>query len=145
MELNGQCKGGRCQRNGFSSSGDVDGLTLAQVGGSGGSTGIMLAKAHYNLSLTVQNLPGRITNVQYNIAELPRDVQLGVQAFVHNFFQSEPLKEADVYILRNTMHNWPDVAAIKIVKGIVDVMAPSSRLLIMDMILLKPGSESSNL
>jgi 6-hydroxytryprostatin B O-methyltransferase len=103
----------------------------------------MLAKAYPRLSITVQDLPGPIANAQANIDELPRDVQLRMQAFQHDFFQPQPVKGADVYLLRTILHDWPDADATKIVKGIVDAMMPSSRLLIMDMVLPKPGSGSS--
>ena len=102
----------------------------------------MLATAHPCLTVVVEDLPGPIASAQSRIAELPTDLQSRIRALEHDFFQPQPQKGADVYLLRTILHDWPDTDAVKIVKGIVDAMAPSSRLLIMDMVLPKPGSES---
>lgn len=117
-------------------------LTVHQVGGSSGSTAIMLATAHPHLNVVVEDLAGPIESATARIAELQENVQSRIQAFEHDFFQPQPQKGADVYLLRTILHDWPDADAVKIVKGIVDAMAPSSRLLIMDMVLPKPGSGS---
>ena len=117
-------------------------LTLHQVGGSSGSTAIMLATAHPQLNVVVEDLAGPIASAQVRIAELPKDIQSRIQAFEHDFFQPQPQKGADVYLMRTILHDWSDADAVKIVKGLVDAMAPSSRLLIMDMVLPKPGSGS---
>lgn len=103
----------------------------------------MLATAYPRLRVTIQDLPGPIANAQTNIAELPKDIQSRVQAFEHDFFQPQPQRNADIYLLRTILHDWPDADAIKIIKCVVDAMTPSSRLLIMDMVLPKPGSGSS--
>jgi 6-hydroxytryprostatin B O-methyltransferase len=118
-------------------------LTALQVGGSSGSTGIMLVKAHPRLSVTVQDLPGPIANAQNNIAELPEAIRSRLQAHEHDFFHPQPQQGADVYLLRTILHDWPDADAILIVKGIADAMTHTSRLVIMDMVLPKPGSGSS--
>lgn len=103
----------------------------------------MLAKVHPQLSLTVQDLPGPIANAVHNIQNLDQDIRERIQAFEHDFFQPQPSVCADVYLLRTILHDWPDVDAVKILKNIANAMSPSSRLLIMDMVLPKPGSGSS--
>lgn len=103
----------------------------------------MLAKANPRLNLVVQDLPGPIANAQTNIQELSEDIRSRVQAFEHDFFQPQPITGADIYLMRTILHDWPDADAIKILKNIVCAMKSSSRLLIMDMVLPKPGSGSS--
>jgi 6-hydroxytryprostatin B O-methyltransferase len=103
----------------------------------------MLVKAHPRLSATIQDLPGPIASAQNNILELPEAIRSHVQAHEHDFFQPQPEQGADVYLLRTILHDWPDADAIKIIKGIADAMTHTSRLLIMDMVLPKPGSGSS--
>ncbi|KAF2724202.1 S-adenosyl-L-methionine-dependent methyltransferase [Polychaeton citri CBS 116435] len=116
--------------------------TVIDVGGSSGSTAMMLATAHPRLNVVIQDLAGPIASAQNRIVTLPEDIQCRVQAFEHDFFQPQPEKGADVYLLRTILHDWPDADAVRILKGLVDAMAPSSRLLIMDMVLPKPGSGS---
>ncbi|KAK8079428.1 hypothetical protein PG997_007246 [Apiospora hydei] len=102
--------------------------TVVDVGGSSGSTAIMLAGAHPQLQITIQDLAGPIANAQAQIAALP---------------DQAPQQGADVYLLRTILHDWPDADAARIVRGLADAMAPaSSRLLVMDMVLPKPGSGS---
>ena len=57
----------------------------------------------------------------------------------HDLFQPQPVKGADVYLLRMVLHNWPDKEAISIVKNLVAVMDRGSRIIIMDMVLPEAG------
>jgi demethylsterigmatocystin 6-O-methyltransferase len=46
------------------------------------------------------------------------------------------IEGADIYILRHILHDWPDNDCIRIIRGIVDAMAPKkSKLLICDRIV----------
>jgi 6-hydroxytryprostatin B O-methyltransferase len=103
----------------------------------------MLATAYPRLNVIIEDLPGPIANAQRLISTLSENIRLRVQAIEYDFFQPQLVAGADVYLLRTILHDWPDAEAIKIVKGIVDVMTLSSRLLIMDMVLPKSGSGSS--
>ena len=59
----------------------------------------------------------------------------------HDFTQPQPVKAADVYLLRMILHDWPDGEAAEILRNIVAAMdTAKSRLLIMDTMLPKPGS-----
>lgn len=116
---------------------------VVDVGGSSGSTAIMLATAYPHLNVVVEDLPGPIANAQSIISKLSENIRPRVQAIEHDFFQPQPHVGADVYLLRTILHDWPDADAIKILKCTVSAMASSSRLLIMDMVLPKPGSGSS--
>jgi len=90
----------------------------------------------------VQDLPEPIASAKTRIAELSDDFQCRIKAYEHNFFHAQPEVGANIYLLRTILHDWPDADATQIVKAIVKAMAPSSRLLIMDMVLPKPGSGS---
>lgn len=113
-----------------------------QVGGSSGSTATMLATTYPELKLVVEDLPGPVKNARARIPELPEDVRSRIEILDYDFFTPQPVKGADVYLLRTIIHDWPDADAAKILRGIVEAMGPSSRLLIMDMVLPKPGSGS---
>ncbi|RMJ18130.1 hypothetical protein CDV36_002235 [Fusarium kuroshium] len=115
---------------------------VVDVGGSSGSTATMLATTYPKLKLVVEDLPGPVKNARARIPELPEDVKSRIEILDYDFFTPQPVKGADVYLLRTIIHDWPDADAVKILRGIVEAMGPTSRLLIMDMVLPKPGSGS---
>ncbi|KAM0438573.1 hypothetical protein ACHAPT_001325 [Fusarium lateritium] len=115
---------------------------VVDVGGSSGSTATTLAIAYPKLNLVVEDLPGPIKNARSRVLELSEDVRSRIEILDYDFFTPQPVKGADVYLLRTIIHDWPDADAIKILRGIVEAMGPSSRLLIMDMVLPSPGSGS---
>lgn len=113
-----------------------------QIGGSSGSTSIMLATAFPLLNIVIEDLPEPIENAKARLSDLPSDIKSRIEIKAYDFFTPQPVRNADVYLLRTILHDWPDADAIKILQGIVAAMGPSSRLLIMDMVLPKPGSGS---
>ncbi|GKU19078.1 sterigmatocystin 8-o-methyltransferase [Fusarium langsethiae] len=116
--------------------------TVVDIGGSSGSTCIMLATTFPSLNLVIEDLPEPIQNARVRMSDLPDDIKSRIDMMEYDFFTPQPIKHADVYLLRTILHDWPDADAIKILQGVAEVMGPSSRLLIMDMVLPKPGSGS---
>ncbi len=53
-----------------------------------------------------------------------------VQFVQHDFFQTNPVKNADVYWFRYIIHDWSDDYCVQILKGIKAAMGPRSRILI---------------
>ncbi|ROV95628.1 hypothetical protein VSDG_05335 [Cytospora chrysosperma] len=113
--------------------------TVVDVGGSSGSTAIMLATAYSKLRLVVQDLPEPISSARSRVSELPGDIRTRIDCIEYDFFTPQPVQGADVYLLRTILHDWSDADAIRILHGIVQAMGPSSRLLIMDMVLPRAG------
>jgi hypothetical protein len=58
-----------------------------------------------------------------------------VQLMTHDFFQENPVKGADVYLLRYIMHDWSDEYCIQILSQIGKAMGPHSRVLIADQVM----------
>ena len=58
----------------------------------------------------------------------------------HDFFQPQPVRHAEIYLLRMILHDWPAEEAISILTNIAQVLKPGSRIIIMDTILPAPGS-----
>jgi len=52
-----------------------------------------------------------------------------------NFFESIPI-QADIYILKNIIHNWNDEKCIQILRNINKSMPPNGKILIIEMVLL---------
>ncbi|KAF4990515.1 hypothetical protein FGRMN_8415 [Fusarium graminum] len=115
---------------------------VVDVGGSSGSTAIMLAKAYPELKLVIEDLLEPLKTAKARVSELSEDVRSRIEILEYDFFTPQPVKHADVYLLRTILHDWPNSDAIKILQGVVKAMGPSSRLLIMDMVLPKPGTGS---
>ncbi|KAM0214771.1 hypothetical protein ACHAQD_008670 [Fusarium lateritium] len=115
---------------------------VVDIGGSGGSTAIMLATSYPQLNLVIEDLPEPLQTAKSRVSELPKDVGSRIEIIEYDFFTPQPVKHADVYLLRTILHDWPNADAVKILQGVVEAMGPSSKLLIMDMVLPKPGSGS---
>jgi hypothetical protein len=54
---------------------------------------------------------------------------------VHDFFAPQPVKNADVFLLRQIVHDWPDDAAIKILAQLREAATPKTKLVIVDQVI----------
>ena len=124
--------------SGFDWSQLSEGSTVVDVGGSLGHASIAIAVATKKPKCVVQDLPKIIEGA--NTEEVPEEVKGRIDFMTHAFFSPQPIKGADVYLLRFIMHNYSDKYASKILKNIVPAMGKSSRLIIMDGVMPAPGS-----
>ena len=69
-----------------------------------------------------------------------KDIANRISFLDHSFFEPQPIHGADVYLLRMIIHDWSFEDALEILKNIVSVMEPGSRLVIMDTVLPAPGT-----
>ncbi|KAF8579301.1 S-adenosyl-L-methionine-dependent methyltransferase [Ramaria rubella] len=60
----------------------------------------------------------------------------------NDFFTGQPVKGAIIYILANVLHDWPDKEASTILNHIADAMAPNSRLLVLEVVIVPSLSQS---
>jgi 6-hydroxytryprostatin B O-methyltransferase len=104
-----------------------------------------LADAFPDLRFIVQDLPGPIETARAQAEVLPKEIVERIEFMEHDFFTEQPVKDADVYLLRMIIHDWPDADAIRILKGLAAAMKPGARMVIMDMMLPKPGTRSRTL
>jgi hypothetical protein len=113
------------------------GSTLCDVGSGVGAVSLDLAKAHPHLRITLQDQPQIIEWARDLWSrEYPKALQEQRVAFLPlDFFREGPVKNQDVYYMRQIVHNWPDSLAIDILKNVKGSMKPDSRLLIHDYIL----------
>ncbi|KAI4132161.1 MAG: hypothetical protein LQ338_000827 [Usnochroma carphineum] len=115
--------------------------TVVDVGGSRCHATIALASAFPQLKFIVQDLPETIANAPGHLADLPESVYSRITCQAHNFFQPQPVKNADVFLMRMIFHDWPDKEATAILQNILPALkTPRSRLIIMDTVLPTPGS-----
>lgn len=113
--------------------------TVVDVGGSHGSISIVLAQSFPSLHFIVQDQP---KVVQEGRAKLPTGLQ-GRLAFIeHDFFSEQPIKSADVYLLRWILHDWPDAYAVKILRALIPALKRGARVRICEQVLPEPGALS---
>lgn len=106
---------------------------------------IALAQSHSNLKrLVVQDYKH---TVEEGAAQLPSNLKDRVEFMPHNFFDPQPTKEADVYIMRHICHNWSDEASAKIIRQIVPALKRSgkgSKILMVEVVVMPAGAEVSS-
>ncbi|KAL6921176.1 hypothetical protein ACHAP8_010214 [Fusarium lateritium] len=120
---------------------------IVDVGGSTGHASYALAAAYPHLRFEVQDLDA-VVNGEKAAKEheeaakkhvLGTDTQVSFKS--HNFFEPQPTKDANVYMLRMIIHDWPDAEARTILSNLVPALESSkATLLIMDTVLPSPGS-----
>lgn len=119
------------------------GATVVDVGGSGGHGSRAIAKEFPNLQFIVQDLPDTIENAKKTINGEAAKFEDQVRFMPHDFFTPQPVTDADIYLLRMIIHDWPDEPATTILGHLRDALKkPGSRIVIMDTILPQPGSVS---
>ncbi|OKL61699.1 hypothetical protein UA08_02177 [Talaromyces atroroseus] len=112
--------------------------TVVDVGGSKGHVSIHLSRSFPDLQFIVQDLPEVIDGA---VKSLPDDVSPGrVQFVAHDMFEEQPLKGADVYLLRYVLHDWGDKYCIEILRKLVPSLKPGARVVIQDHLLPEPGT-----
>ncbi|PPJ57913.1 hypothetical protein CBER1_09859 [Cercospora berteroae] len=110
------------------------------VGGGGGDASISLAKEFSVLDFVVQDLPTAIATARKRADSLPTHISQRIKFQEHNFFDVQPAKGARVYLLRMILHDWPDSDCVKILEQLSASMDAGGRIVIMDMVLPRPGS-----
>jgi hypothetical protein len=63
-----------------------------------------------------------------------------IQFLAHDFFQEQPVKDADVYFFRRVMMEWTDEKAVEIVKALKPALKKGALVQIQDPYLPPPGS-----
>ncbi|KAI9712183.1 MAG: hypothetical protein M1828_001744 [Chrysothrix sp. TS-e1954] len=124
---------------------DVSPTYRMKVGGNAGATSMTLARTFPNLQCTIQDLEAPIKAARSNLANLPADIAQRIEVQEHDFFTSQPVLGADVYLLRMILHDWKNAEAIEILKQLAHAAQPHSRIVIMDMVLPTPGTASRTL
>ena len=115
---------------------------VVDVGGSTGNAAIALARTFPDLRFIVQDLPDN-ANAGRTAAEgaLPDHILSRLTFQGHDFTNPQPVTDADVYLLRMILHDWPDHVAIAILKNLLPALESNkhAKLLIMDTVLPAPG------
>lgn len=111
--------------------------TVVDVGGGRGQISTELAKKFPSMHFTVQDLPQVVGNAADS---LPADLKERVTFSPYNFFEEQPVKEADAYLIARCFHNWPDAYCKRIVQGLIPAMKKGTRVLVLERLTPEDGN-----
>ncbi|KAH7355756.1 O-methyltransferase-domain-containing protein [Pyrenochaeta sp. MPI-SDFR-AT-0127] len=112
-------------------------VTVVDLGGSAGHDDAVLATKFPNLKIVVQDLP-EVAPVFDK--EFPSDLRSRVSFRTHNLFDPQPV-EADIYMLKWILHDWPDAESIAILRALVPALKPGARVVFIDYVGKQGPSE----
>jgi hypothetical protein len=111
---------------------------IVDVGGSLGTLSEALVRRYSGIEhAIVQDLSKTIAN-----AKVPEDLQNGERMrFVeYDFFTEQPVKDADVYLFRQILHDWSDSKCVEILKSQIPALKPGARIILNEMCSLPPAA-----
>lgn len=112
--------------------------TVVDVGGGVGGFSLQLSRLYPDLNFVVQDRAPVLQQAEKEVwpKENPEALQAARVRFVpHNFFDANPVPNADVYWLRYILHDWSDDYCVQILSAIKSAMGPQSRILICDQVM----------
>lgn len=119
---------------------DWAGLGRAKVvdlGGFRGRISVALAERFPDLDLLVEDMG---MNEQEAHAAVPTHLKPRVNFRVHDMFLPQPVS-ADVYYIRQVLHDWPDKYSIKVLRQQIPALKKGAKLLLNESLLPEaPGS-----
>ncbi|KAF8858678.1 S-adenosyl-L-methionine-dependent methyltransferase [Acephala macrosclerotiorum] len=110
---------------------EKDRLFMIDVGGRRGHMLNIISKdtdGSFKTPLILQNRPEALENISQ------ADIS-GIQKIAHDFYTSQPVKNAYIYYLCRILHNYQDETFVSILKNIASAMGPKSRILIGELVL----------
>ncbi|KAI0167593.1 S-adenosyl-L-methionine-dependent methyltransferase [Pestalotiopsis sp. NC0098] len=111
--------------------------TIVDVGGSHGQVAMALVKKYDQIeSVIVEDLPDTISGLEAHVAVELRDK---VQGRVHDFLTPQPVKGADVYLLRWILHDWSDKYSVIILRNLIPALKRGAKVVINDICIPEPG------
>ncbi|KAI9727413.1 MAG: hypothetical protein M1834_008419 [Cirrosporium novae-zelandiae] len=110
--------------------------TVVDVGGSLGHASIAIAEKAPGLKFIVQDLPNVIARGE---SALPSNMKDRISFMAHDFFTPQPV-QAEFYLLRFILHDYPDKHSVKIVQNLVSAMKKGTRIIVMDGVMPPPNT-----
>lgn len=111
---------------------------VVDLGGANGHASVLLARNHPNVHFEVQDLPQVIEAAD---GEVPPELRDRITLRAHDFKLPQPT-QADVYLLRQILHDWPDPECIEILRALIPAMKPGARVVLNDILVTPPGTTS---
>ena len=114
--------------------------TIVDVGGGHGSVGTAIARRYPSVRCIVQDVIQAVEAGEAKLKDLPEDVQGRIKYQVHDIFEEQPVKGADIYYLRAVFHNWSDKYCIKMLRALIPALKKGARVVLNDSVLGDPGT-----
>ncbi|GAA6022293.1 hypothetical protein JCM11491_005254 [Sporobolomyces phaffii] len=111
-----------------------DQAVVVDVGAGIGQVSLTISEAVPHVRVVVQDLKDVIREAKpFWKSSAPRDIESGrVTLMEYDFFEEQPVKRADVYVLRAIVHDWADHDAVRILERIADAAAEHSALVVVE-------------
>lgn len=87
-----------------------------------------LPKLHF----IVQDFPSMQAEA---VSTIPPELRDRVRFMPHSFFEDQPVKDAEIYLLRHVLHDWPDSECLQILRALVPAMNPGDNIFVCDKVL----------
>lgn len=78
--------------------------------------------------------------IETSQSQVPDSIRSRITFQGHDFFHPQPVRDADVYLLRMILHDWPREEAQKILSHLAASLRSGARILVMDTVLPNPGT-----
>lgn len=118
--------------------------TVVDLGGSTGSTAVVLARRYHHLQFVVEDLPHVVAEAEKT---LPEDLKDCIRFVGHDFFKPQPetVPNAEVYLVRQVLHDHPDKYARQIVEQVLPALTTGAKLVVVDTVVPPSGALSPTL
>ncbi|KAL3427108.1 sterigmatocystin 8-o-methyltransferase [Phlyctema vagabunda] len=113
--------------------------SIVDIGGSAGHDAFVLAQKYPELTITVQDLPKCGPVFEANV---PAELKSRVSFLAHDFFEPQPV-QADIYIIKLILHDWPDKESVRMLRALTPALKPGARILFIEYIGKQDDSEKS--
>ncbi|EED12082.1 O-methyltransferase, putative [Talaromyces stipitatus ATCC 10500] len=122
---------------------------VVDVGGGHGNVSVSIAEKHPKLRFIVQDLPTVVSNGKkkiYSTAQRDPRVASRISFMAQDMFKPQPPQiNADIFMFRFVINDWPDESAVKILQNLLPAMRNKTgcRVMVMDCLLPEAGAELS--
>nr|GAT51470.1 predicted protein [Mycena chlorophos] len=126
------------------------GSQIVDVGSGNGQVSLHIAQKYPELRIVNQDLASQIAGAEkYWQQNLPLHIDQDLVEFqAHDFFTPQPVKDADIFLLRYITHNWQDDKVVQILQHLRNAAKPETRLVLIDDVVpgaaRNSGSESDS-
>ncbi|KAK7701460.1 hypothetical protein SLS64_010204 [Diaporthe eres] len=112
--------------------------SVVDIGGCDGKVAFALAKKYPGINkIVVQDQPHVISGI-----DIPKELQSRVEGMEHDFFTPQPVKDADVYLMRWVLHDWSDKYCVKILRNLIPALKKNAKVVVNDICIPEPGQTS---
>ncbi|KAI8941843.1 hypothetical protein NX059_003042 [Plenodomus lindquistii] len=91
--------------------------TIVDIGGSQGEVSVAIAERYPDITCIVQDLAETITGLN-----VPASLNQRVLGMTHDFLKPQPVRGADIYLLRWVLHDWSDKYCIMILQNLIPAL-----------------------